>query len=85
MIHTIIKNLNGVDYRYTYSDDGRYVVNAKGALYIDVYDPINIIREYTEGDIIPLEEPTEEEMAEAGRIMMAYEHSGQSENTESEN
>lgn len=73
MVITEIRTLNGVQYRYTYSDEGRYLVNSQGALYEEAYDPIDIVREYSEGEVIPIE-PTEEELAEAGRIMMGYEH-----------
>lgn len=75
MIITEIRNFNGTDYRYTYSTEGRYVICDDGRVYENVYDRIDIIHEYTEGDLIPIEEPTEEEMAEAGRVMMGYSHS----------
>lgn len=77
MIIKEIKTLNGIQYNYYYSDEGRYLVSENNGLYEDVYDPINIIRTYTEGDLIPSEdeeeEPTEEDFAQAGRIMMGYE------------
>ena len=73
MVITEIRELNRVQYRYTYSNEGRYLINAQGAIYAEAYDPIDIVREYTEGDIIPVEY-TEEELAEAGRILMGYEH-----------
>lgn len=75
MIKTEIKTLNGVQYRYTYSTENKYIVWVEnGALYEEVYDPVNIIREYTEGEPIPTEEPTEQEFAEVGRILLDYEH-----------
>lgn len=74
MIKTEIREINGVQYRYTYSTENRYVVRSNGALYEEVYDPINIIREYTEGEPILTEEPTETEFAEVGRVLLDYEH-----------
>lgn len=81
MIISEVRTIDNVQYNYYYSDEGRYIVwEENGAEYEEVYDPIYIIRAYTEGDLIPTEdatdEPTESEFAEAGRIMMAYEHSG---------
>lgn len=73
MLVTEIRELDGVQYRYTYSTENRYVVRSNGALYEEVYDPIDIVREYTEGEIIQYE-PTEEELAEVGKVLLDYEH-----------
>ena len=74
MIITEIVEINGRQFTRNYSNEGRYVVR-DGKQYDEAYDPIEFGRTYTEGDLIPVEEPTEEEFAEAGRVMMAYEHS----------
>lgn len=82
MIISEVKTLNGVQYNYYYSDAGRYLVSENGGLYEEVYDPIFIIRTYTEGPLIePEEEPTEEDFAQVGRIMIGYEDNGQSNTT----
>lgn len=78
MIVTEQVTINGRQFTHTYSDEGRYVVRDDVA-YEDAMDPTEFGRTYTEGDLIPVEEetdiPTDEEYAEAGRIMMGYEHS----------
>ena len=43
----------------TYSDEGRYVVR-DGISYAEACDPVEFGREYTEGDLIPVEEEPEE-------------------------
>ena len=74
MIKTETRELNGVDYRYTYSDENRYVISEDGRQYETVYDRIDIIHSYTEGDIIPEEEPTDDDFAEVGKVLIGYEH-----------
>ena len=78
MIITEVIEINGAQYVHTYSDEGRYVVR-EGISYEDAIDPIGFNRTYTEGELIPVEEPetdiSESEFAEAGRILMGYEHS----------
>lgn len=64
MIVTEIRELNGVQYRYTYSNEGRYLINEQGAMYYEAYDPIDIIRTYTEGDVIPDDDASAEELLE---------------------
>ena len=80
MIISEVRTIDNVQYNYYYSDEGRYVVwEENGAEYEEVYDPIYIIRTYTEGERIPPEEnpdgPSEADFAEVGRIMIGYEHS----------
>jgi hypothetical protein len=55
MIITTEKIIDGQKYRYTYSDEGRYVVR-NGVAYGDALDPIDSGREYTEGELIGLTE-----------------------------
>lgn len=58
--------INGQEFIRTYSDDNRYVVR-DGVSYSEAVDPSEFNRVYTEGDVMPDEEITEEE---AGRILM---------------
>ena len=69
MIRTEQVMIDGREFTYTYSDSGRYVVR-NGVSYDEAYDPVEFGREYTEGDVIPQEEPTDEDYAEAGKILM---------------
>ena len=70
MIRTETKELRGVEYKYTYSDAGYKICQDEtGDLYDEAYDPLNSDRTYTETDI-PIEEPTDEDYAEAGKILM---------------
>jgi len=55
--------LNGIEYDYTYSDAGHYIVR-DGASYEEAYDPLNSGRVYTEGDIIRTDE-----LDESGEIL----------------
>lgn len=66
MIRTENFQIDGQDFVRTYSDDNRYVVR-DGISYSEAIDPAYLNRTYTEGDIMPDEEITEEE---AGRILM---------------
>ena len=61
--------INGQDFIRTYSDDNRYVVR-DGISYSEAIDPAYLNRIYTEGDIIPEEETTDEDYAEIGKILM---------------
>ena len=56
----------------TYSDAGYYIHGGQPeADYAEAIDPITSGRTYTETDIkIPTEEPTEEDYALAGKIML---------------
>lgn len=55
MIITEIVTINEKEYQRTYSDENRYVVR-DGVEYGEAIDPLNSGREYTEGDLIPVEE-----------------------------
>ena len=62
--------INDAPFVRTYSDAGRAVVR-DGISYAEAIDPADLApaRVYTEGDIIP-DETTDEDYAEAGRILM---------------
>ena len=49
MIITEIIEIDGTQFRRTYSDDNRYVVR-EGVSYDEAIDPMEYPREYTEGD-----------------------------------
>lgn len=66
MIKTETITIGGQEYTRTYSDDNRYVVR-DGISYSEAIDPAYLGRTYTEGDVMPDEEISEEE---AGRILM---------------
>ena len=55
--------INGKDYTRTYSDEGRYVVR-DGVEYGEAIDPIGSGRAYYEGDVMPTDEPTDDEATE---------------------
>lgn len=61
MIVKTTKEINGVEYDYTYSDAGM-MIERDGAMYSEAVDPLGSGREYTETDIpIEIEEnPVEE-------------------------
>ena len=63
--------INGADFIRTYSDTGRTVVR-DGISYAEAIDPADLApsRVYAEGDLIPTEEPTDEDYATAGRILL---------------
>lgn len=61
--------INGQDFIRTYSDNNRYVVR-EGISYSEAVDPAEFNRIYTEGDVMPDEEITDEDYAEIGRILM---------------
>lgn len=66
MIKTESLTIDGHEYTRTYSDDNHFVVR-DGVSYSEAVDPAEFNRVYTEGDVMPDEEITEEE---AGRILM---------------
>ena len=66
MIQTQTITIGGQEFTKTYSDDNRFVVR-DGVSYSEAVDPAEFNRVYTEGDVMPDEEITEEE---AGRILM---------------
>ena len=55
----------------TYSDEGRFVVR-DGIAYREALDPVEYAntRIYTEGDLIPDDDVTDEDYAQAGRILL---------------
>ena len=71
MIITEIFYIDGDEREFTktYSDAGRYVVR-DGQIYEEACDPSEFNRTYTEGDVIPMLEPSEEDYAQVGKIMM---------------
>lgn len=72
MIITETFYIDGKEFTRNYSDVGRYVVR-DGISYEDACDPAEFGRTYTEGDLIPPEEVTDDEYAQIGRIMMGVE------------
>lgn len=58
IVQTQLK-INGIDYTYTKSDEGRYICR-DGYQFEDAYDKVSFGRTYTEGDLI-VHEPTAEE------------------------
>lgn len=49
MIVKTTKEINGIEYDYTYSDTGM-MIERNGARYAEAVDPLNSGREYTETD-----------------------------------
>ena len=70
MIIKTTKEINGVEYDYTYSDAGM-MIERYGARYSEAVDPINSGREYAETDepIETVEEVTEADYQNALREM----------------
>jgi hypothetical protein len=58
MIVKTTKEINGIEYDYTYSDTGM-MIERNGARYSEAVDPLNSGREYTETDE-PIATVTEE-------------------------
>lgn len=54
-------DVNGVDFVRTYSDEGRYVVR-DGTSYSEACDPAEYGRTYTEGELMPEDDTTAEEI-----------------------
>ena len=69
MVIKTTRTLNGIEYDYTYSDAGRYVVR-DGASYEEAYDPLNSGRVYTEGDIIADDEGERHEAEEILEVLL---------------
>lgn len=59
MIITEVITINDRQFIRTYSDENRYVVR-EGVSYSEAVDPVGLGRIYTEGDIMPAEEESEE-------------------------
>ena len=66
MIKTQTITIGGQEYTRTYSEDNKCGVR-DGISYSEAIDPAYLNRTYTEGDVMPDEEISEEE---AGRILM---------------
>lgn len=56
-------DVNRRDFIRTYSDSGRYVVR-NGVSYSEACDPAEYNRQYTEGELMPLEEQDVEKLAD---------------------
>ena len=63
MIQTETVTINGAQYEHVWSDANKMVCRG-GQSWTEVYNPLNTGREYTEGDEIPDEEATAEEVLE---------------------
>lgn len=61
MIVRTTKTIDGIEYDYTYSNAGRYVVR-DGAAYEEAVDPLGSNREYVEGEPIEDDGSTPEEI-----------------------
>lgn len=62
-------NINGRTFNHTYSDEGRYIVGGSPyGEYDEAYDPSELGRAYTEGELIVDSE--EADFAEAGKILL---------------
>lgn len=70
MIVKTTKEINGVEYDYTYSDAG-LMIERNGARYSEALDPLNSAREYTETDepIETVDEATTDDYQNALREM----------------
>lgn len=62
-------DVNGRDFIRTTSDSGRYVVR-DGVEYSEACDPAEFGRTYTEGDVMPTDDTTLADKAEAYDILM---------------
>ena len=69
MIVTERITIDGQEFTRNYSDAGRYVVR-DGVSYEEAIDPLMLNRVYSEGELIPEEEPTDETYAQIGKILM---------------
>lgn len=69
MIVTENFKAGGRDFIRSFSDAGRYVVR-DGVEYAEACDPAELGRTYTEGDLMPVDESTMRDKAEAYDILM---------------
>lgn len=66
--------IDGRDFIRTYSDSGKYVVGGEPyGEYEEACDPAELGRTYTEGELMPPDEQTIEDKAEAYDILMGVE------------
>lgn len=68
MLYTETVTINGREFTHTWSD--LYTVEREGVEYDEAYDPAELGRTYTETANLKAAEATNEEYAEAGRIML---------------
>lgn len=68
MLYTETVTLDGREFTHTWSD--LYTVERDGVEYDEAYDPAEFGRTYTETANPKADEATDEEYAEAGRIML---------------
>lgn len=61
MIRTEIVTINGQQFEHIWSDENRQVCR-DGQAWDEVFNPLNTGRVYTEGELIPEEEATAEEV-----------------------
>lgn len=61
MVVYTTRTFNGIEYDYAYSDEGRYLVSGSEQ-WGEVYAPLGSGRTFTEGELIPEEETTAEEV-----------------------
>lgn len=68
MLHIETVAMNGRKFTRTWSD--LYTIERDGVEYDEAYDPAELGRTYTETANLKADEATDEEYAEAGRIML---------------
>lgn len=68
MLYTETVTIDGREFTHTWSD--LYTVERDGVEYDEAYDPAELGRTYTETGNLKATEATDEEYAEAGRIML---------------
>ena len=61
--------INGREFIRSYSDAGRYVVR-DGVSYVEANDPAEFGRQYTEGELMPVDESAISDKAEAYDILI---------------
>ena len=63
MIVREVREINGKQFNYTYSDDG-HVLRCGRLKYIDAADPIDVDKAYFEEGVVPVEAESNETEAE---------------------
>ena len=78
MLRTSTDTIGTTEFQHAWSDAGMYVRQVEtGELYEDCWDPIPPAYTYEESDIpIPYDEVTDEDYAQAGRILLGEEVDG---------
>ena len=64
------KKINGIVYKYTYSDAGK-MIQRDGVVYVDAVDPYGSDRVYTEVEDVNNEENKEHEPTEEEKLKMS--------------